>query len=343
MDTPIDNVVRQYFKYVFLDVVSFSTRSAEAQSAIVTQLNSIVKESIDTNQDHVGTNLIPTGDGMCIALFAPNLQYDSHIQVALQILALLEEYNLSEKNEMRQFKVRIGIHQNTDIFVTDVNGRDNIAGAGINLASRIVDKADGCQILVSHTVHEELQPSEKYRNRFKKFDAIGKHGIQFSIYQYVDTSCLGLNCAIPIEFIPEEKVEPKLSLIAAYYFAHAIKEKDFILRMFQKDVNMYAATVLLWFLSQDSLEKREATDLDPFEPKIYGEGKKNLDEVIQYYSNLQFYLISEFSNFVEMKINKYPGCFSSSTYGYLPLFLSQKGKEKLKSDWPDIYDEFKIT
>jgi class 3 adenylate cyclase len=343
METQCDEVVRQYCKYVFLDVVSFSNRSAEAQSAIVTKLNIIVKQSIETYESKVGSNIIPTGDGMCIALLEPNLQYDSHIQIVLQILSLLEEHNSSEKNKSRQFQVRIGINQNTDIVVTDINRRSNIAGAGINLASRIMDKADGCQILVSQTVYEELQPSERYMNRFKQFEAAGKHGLRFTVYQYVDDSCTGLDCAIPSEFVTKEKTEPKLSLIAAYYVAHAIKEKDFILRNSDYGQSMYTMTVLLWFLSLDSKQEREATAISPFEPDIYGEGKKSLDEVFQFYNSIDFHTICELSEFIECQLTQYSDCFSIGTHGTRHVFVNEKGKRKLKTEWPDICSAFQVT
>ena len=127
------DVVRRYAKYIFLDVVGFSKRSAEAQSQIVKALNSIVHAALRQCQvDDQDRILIPTGDGMCIALVNIQLPYDIHIQTALQILKLLSEHNQSTPDASRQFEVRIGINQNTDILVQDVNDRPNIAGAGIN-------------------------------------------------------------------------------------------------------------------------------------------------------------------------------------------------------------------
>ena len=140
------DVVRQYTKYIFLDVVGFSRRSAEAQSEIVKQLNTIVHTALgEGGVDGQNRILIPTGDGMCIALVSIQLSYDVHIQTALQILKLLSDRNQSTRDASRQFDVRIGVNQNTDILVQDVNDRPNIAGAGINMASRIMDKADGNQ------------------------------------------------------------------------------------------------------------------------------------------------------------------------------------------------------
>src|SRR5438876_10940737 len=102
---------------------------------------------------------IPTGDGLCIALINTEgrYRYDIHMLVALNILESLEDYNRSQPDEMRRFHVRIGINSNEDNLINDINARPNLAGAGISLASRIMDKADGSQILVGESVFERLQ------------------------------------------------------------------------------------------------------------------------------------------------------------------------------------------
>jgi hypothetical protein len=165
-------VTRRLAKYIFIDVVQFSRRSAEAQSDIVKSFNSIVHQDLEQHNFNKDNDneciLIPTGDGMCISLLSQELPFDSHIKIALNILESIYEYNKATENETRQYQVRIGINQNTDILVTDINGRKNVAGAGINMASRVMDKADGGQILVSQAVHHELQPSEIYMDKFKK-------------------------------------------------------------------------------------------------------------------------------------------------------------------------------
>lgn len=55
----------------------------------------------------------------------------------------------------------MGINTNADNLVTDINGARNLAGAGINIAQRVMDSADGNQILVSHSVYDTLRDREK--------------------------------------------------------------------------------------------------------------------------------------------------------------------------------------
>jgi class 3 adenylate cyclase len=182
----------QSAKYVFLDVVQFThNRNVEAQSDIVDVMNKIVLDAIAQFGIAEGTRLfIPTGDGLCIALMNTEgpYPYDIHMSVALEILKSLDAYNINQPDAMRQFQVRIGINSNEDNLIRDINGRSNLAGAGISLASRIMDKADGSQILVGESVFERLQQREKYMEQFKNFGVTDKHGKWFRLHQYVGTA-----------------------------------------------------------------------------------------------------------------------------------------------------------
>src|SRR5262245_5540403 len=109
-------------KYIFLDVVGFThNRSVETQSDIVRSLNAIVKASIQANGiPEENQILIPTGDGICVALL--NLDcltevespYDSHLRIALDILARLDEYNSQAQGDDHKFQIRIGVNENVD-------------------------------------------------------------------------------------------------------------------------------------------------------------------------------------------------------------------------------------
>src|SRR5207247_1517913 len=120
---------------------------------------------------------LPTGDGLCIVLLGITDPYDIHLRLALDILARLKAYRNAESDSMRQFEVRIGINSNIDNSVTDINGNKNVAGAGINMAQRIMSLADGSQILVSRNIFEILSQRERYREAFKMYTTSVKHGV----------------------------------------------------------------------------------------------------------------------------------------------------------------------
>jgi class 3 adenylate cyclase len=189
-------------KYIFLDIVGFThARFTEAQADIVKQLNEIVSETIKRKSISDDKRIfLPTGDGICIALLGVENPFDIHIQIALTILDLLNTYNASAQSDVRRFQVRIGIDANTDTLVADINNQQNIAGAGISMASRIMNLADGNQILVGETVYNVLRHREKYTSAFKAFQATVKHNTQMSVYQFISPDYEGLNIAPPTHF-----------------------------------------------------------------------------------------------------------------------------------------------
>src|SRR5882724_111213 len=343
LESRITKVVRQYAKYVFLDVVQFShERSAEAQSDIVHSLNEIIRSSLSAQGIETdGCLFLPTGDGMCIALIA-NFAFDLHIQLALRILEGLDAYNNSTLDPTKKFQIRIGINQNTDILVTDINGALNIAGAGINLASRLMDLADGNQILVSQTVFDELEPSERYMNGFREYNAEIKHDRRVRSYQFIGGGHAGLNVNVPTKFTIIEKPEPKLTRFAAYYFAHAIKHKQEIIDCANQTDSMYIP-VLLYFLAKDSCGMSTASDIRPYNTKTHGHGEFSFKKQLGYYAQQDVYIALDFSEMIEKPfLSNFIDYMERSTYSHCPVFVTDEGIEKLKTEWPAIWKEFAL-
>jgi len=228
-------------KYIFLDVVAYTKRTIEAQCDIITTLNKIVKDTVDELSIGEGSVIyIPTGDGICIALVDATLPYDIHVSIAKDILSRLWMHNQFEEDKSRKFEVRIGINQSDDNLVKDINDRENVTGGGINNARRIMDLADGSQILVSSTVYDILHLREKYLNAFAKYAAPVKHGLVLDVYQLVKADIEGLNVNPPSTFATPRKPEPKLPKLTAYYFAHSIKNEDFILNKARETGGYYS-------------------------------------------------------------------------------------------------------
>jgi class 3 adenylate cyclase len=343
-ETRAHSVVRRYAKYIFLDVVSFSKRSAEAQSDIVNQLNAIVREALSTcDVRYEDCIFLPTGDGMCMALIGTDLPYDIHIQMALQILVLLKSYNNTSENESRRFQVRIGINQNTDIIVTDINDRRNIAGTGINMAARIMDQADGNQILISQTVFEELQPSENYMDCFRAFSAIAKHNLRFPIHQYVGNH-VGLNTEVPFLFIPpqEEKQELTITKRVAYYLGIALRNRGFITAKYKEgSYHQHSIQVLLYLLSRDAEATSNATGPRP--AIIYSKdfGKATFEENFSYYNSQDTSVVSILSQLILNLLSAYDDLFDIND-PLSRIFVNNAGERQLKEQWPSIWAELEL-
>ncbi len=328
-------------KYIFLDIEKYSrVRSVEAQVEIIKILNDIVKESVsEVIGDESNLIYLPTGDGICISLLDPFLPYDSHLKLSLKILEKIDIHNSTINDEMRIFSVRIGLNENVDNLVEDINGKPNVTGAGINMAQRIMGLADGNQILVSQSIYETFKYREKYMNKFRPFQATVKHNLKINVYQFISDEYRGLNCQTPKEFILQNKKIERLNLFAAYYFAHSIKNKNIILKLNQISQDSNIAIVVLYFLAKDSEGLAKSNDVNPYTPKIFGGDRKTIEEQYNYYGSINYWVISEFASLVQNLLIKYKNCFEE-TDGL--IFINNKGKKKLKDEFPEIYEEFNL-
>jgi hypothetical protein len=328
-------------KYVFLDIVAFThNRSVEAQSEIVGVLNSIIKASVKRIPKE-SLILLPTGDGVCIVFLNVENPHDIHVQVALDIVKSVADHNDKTQDPMRQFEVRVGINANVDNLVIGVNGETNIAGAGINMAQRVMSAADGNQILVGQPVFETLIQREKYLNGFRSYTAQIKHEIELPVHHYIAAGHRGLNIDVPSQFqanvLPNER--PKLTEFAAYYLAHAIANREFLKKKIGMAQEPYAALVLLYFLASDSVGASKASDISPYEPHIYDEGH-TIEDQFSYYKSVEFWLCCDMSSLIaEHYLDSYDDCFRHESL-FNHHFVSQDGVARLKQEWPTIWDEF---
>jgi hypothetical protein len=262
--------------------------------------------------------------------------------VALRILHELDAYNKSIDDAARQFQIRIGIHENWDILVADVNDRPNLAGAGINLTSRIMGFGDGNNIFISEALFHQLQSSEKYADKFRPYSKRIKHSLlPMKAFQYIGEGHIGLSVRTPAEF------DPPLSRLVAYYFAHAIVRRREILELMRESdfsLRSHAIAAALYFLAEDSIEKADATETQP-----YKEARNThipFEEQIKNYSTVDVAFLTH--AFVERLFfelfGKYEhiGYVETSRSLYACIFVTDKGKKKLKADRPEIWNEFEL-
>ena len=139
---------------LFLDVVGYSKLSIKEQHARVEELNEIVRASEAFQKAEAGGRLlkIATGDGMAL-VFYKSPEEPAHC--AVEISRALKQHP--------HLQLRMGIHSGPVSGVVDVNERTNVAGAGINIAQRVMDCGDAGHILVSKHVAEDLKEYESWR------------------------------------------------------------------------------------------------------------------------------------------------------------------------------------
>src|SRR5207248_2500764 len=139
---------------LFIDIVGYSKLLLKPQSELLRELNEIVSGTNEFRQAESAGRLIrlPTGDGMAL-VFRTN--GEAPVECAMEIARALESHPA--------IQLRMGIHSGPVNEVVDVNQRANIAGAGINMAQRVMDCGDAGHILLSRHVAEDLEQDDRWR------------------------------------------------------------------------------------------------------------------------------------------------------------------------------------
>lgn len=330
----MSEIVTKQIKYIFIDIVGFTKeRSIEAQVEVIRKLNSIVEYVIKFYRiDSDKVIFLPTGDGMAIALYEAEAEYDIHLQLALKILELIHNYNSGTEDVMRHFDVRIGLNENVDNIVIDINGRTNVAGAGINNAQRVMDVADAKQIMISEMVYETLRHREKYLKIFKKYNVQIKHGETIPVYQYLGNEPFVCNSK-PQAFESANK-NNKLPKLVAHYFSYCLKNKNFIIAKLQKSSQARELLiVLMWILATDADAKSEAEEYEEINIKAIGGGKLSPEAMYVAYKDVNYALITLLADYIEKEFVSFSDCIESPEH---PLIINARGQQKLKAEHPAL-------
>jgi TolB-like protein len=139
---------------LFIDIVGYSKLLLKQQSELLRELNEVVTATNEFREAESAGKLIrlPTGDGMAL-VFRTNPEAPA--QCAMEIARALKS--------QPAIQLRMGIHSGPVNEVVDVNQRANMAGAGINMAQRVMDCGDAGHILLSKHVAEDLEQDDRWR------------------------------------------------------------------------------------------------------------------------------------------------------------------------------------
>ena len=140
------------------------------------QLTEIVRGTEQVRSAKEAGKLIrlPVGDGMALVFFDSP---EAPVRCAMEISKKLKEYP--------QLKLRMGIHSGPINEVRDVNDSANVAGAGINLAQRVMDCGDDRHILLSKRVAEDLGHSREWGPYLHDLgECAVKHGVPIFLVNF---------------------------------------------------------------------------------------------------------------------------------------------------------------
>src|SRR5881392_1900912 len=154
---------------LFIDVVGYSKFSINEQGVVVDELTKVVRASEQFQKAEAAARLIKisTGDGIGLVFYTSP---EAPAQCAVEISRVLKEHP--------RLQLRMGVHSGPVSGVIDVNERANLAGAGLNIAKRVMDCGDAGHILLSKHVAEDLEEYEHWRPLLHSLGACEvKHGV----------------------------------------------------------------------------------------------------------------------------------------------------------------------
>jgi TolB-like protein len=174
MSTEVKKEIQLEIAHIlFIDIVGYSKLSINEQRTAVEELNQIVRASEQFQKAEADGRLlkIPTGDGMALVFYTTP---EEPAQCAVEISRALKEH--------ARLQLRMGIHSGPVSGVVDVNQRANLAGAGLNVARRVMDCGDAGHILLSKHVAEDLEEYEQWRPLLHELGTCEvKHGARLGI------------------------------------------------------------------------------------------------------------------------------------------------------------------
>src|SRR6266550_1767899 len=158
---------------LFIDIVGYSKLSINEQRAVVDELTSVVRGSEQFHKAEAADKLvkIPAGDGMALVFYT---NPEGPVQCAMEISRALKNHP--------KLQLRMGVHSGPISGLVDVTERANVAGAGINIAQRVMDCGDAGHILLSQRVAEDLDQYDPWRPFLHDLGPCEvKHGVRVGV------------------------------------------------------------------------------------------------------------------------------------------------------------------
>jgi TolB-like protein len=187
---------------LFIDIVGYTRLLIHEQTEHLEQLRDIARatESFRAAQAEGKLLRLPTGDGGALVF---GTSPEAPVICAIEIARALKKHP--------GLRVRMGVHSGPVTEVSDLSEQGNIAGAGINIAQRVMDCGDTGHILLSKHVADDLEGYAQWRPLLHDLGTCEvKHGVTLALFNLYSDE-IG-NPELPKRFsgakAPEKKVEP---------------------------------------------------------------------------------------------------------------------------------------
>src|ERR1700682_3890854 len=163
---------------LFIDIVGYSKLLINEQGQQVQKLKEIVRGTEQVRLAEAEGKLLrlPTGDGGALVF---RNSPEAPVLCAMEIAKALKTHP--------DLPVRMGIHSGPVNEISDLNEQANIAGAGINIAQRVMDCGDAGHILLSRHVAEDLEHYPRWKPYLHELgECEVKHGHKVSLVNLYD-------------------------------------------------------------------------------------------------------------------------------------------------------------
>jgi adenylate cyclase len=189
---------------LFVDIVGYTKLLINEQLAHLEKLREIARGTPTFRAAQADGKLmrLPTGDGGALVF---RTSPDDPVKCAVEIARELKKHP--------ELRVRMGIHSGPVKEVTDLSEQGNIAGAGINIAQRVMDCGDAGHILLSKRVADDLEQYAQWRPLLHDLGSCEvKHGLPLALFNLYSVDFGNSEC--PTKFTQDRQVEGKVGVVA---------------------------------------------------------------------------------------------------------------------------------
>jgi TolB-like protein/class 3 adenylate cyclase/Tfp pilus assembly protein PilF len=197
---------------LFIDIVGYSKLLIDEQRERIQELRDIVRGTEQFRLAEAEGKLmrLPTGDGGALVF---RTSPEAPVLCAAEISKALKTHP--------ELQVRMGIHSGPVNEVADFNEQVNMAGAGVNIAQRVMDCGDAGHILLSKHAAEDLG---QYRQWQRQLHDLGecdvKHGGRLHVVNLYNRETG--NPQVPAKFRQAVKKRRRALIAVLILFAAAV-------------------------------------------------------------------------------------------------------------------------
>src|SRR6516162_1084696 len=192
---------------LFVDIVGYSKLLITEQSERMQKLREIVRGTEQFRSAEAEGKLLrlPTGDGGALVFRTSS---EAPVLCALEISKELKTHP--------ELRVRMGIHSGPVNEITDLNEQANIAGAGINIAERVMDCGDAGHILLSKHVADDLEQYPRWRSFLHDLgECEVKHGVRVDVINFYGDGIGNPQVPRRFQILKKHRAQTRWAAIAA--------------------------------------------------------------------------------------------------------------------------------